>query len=186
MYLCQQLDDVYEKHDNHLFPRRGTTLIVYRVELDAAGRPAWKMHANVGPFWGYHASQYARRYKRANVPFIQSAAHGKLVTMSEAVRLTGYLAPAALDYLTEQACDSPVLQNYVRPKPVRAEKKAPEPPAKLTPAQRAQAKLDAANAKVAEWEARQRHTLAKVREWRKRASQHAARVRRLMAEEVVS
>lgn len=176
MYLSQQIEAVKGTGGKQGYT--GFRLTRYRVELDASGRPVWKFHGAAGTWWAYSAYIYERNNanKKAKawgrqsdagaIPFMSDAAPNKPVTMKQAETLTGLLVPAALDKLTETVSDSPVLQNYVKPKPVKEPKPEPVPVAP-TPADVNQSKLTKARAKVAEWESRIRHANEKLREWRK-------------------
>jgi hypothetical protein len=110
VYLCQQTQQVQVGRNV------GYRVLILKVELDPSGRPVWRAHS-AGEVY---LSDYAARYhSRKGVLYLQRPEDGKLVTPAEAARLTGFLAPAALDYLTEQVNDSETVQNYQTPKKER-------------------------------------------------------------------
>lgn len=183
MYLAQSIEEKNRSQSG--YPQRGATLLVYRVELDSQGRPVWKMHRDGGTWWtGYVDDENifrlmrSRARKSANkaIPFMQDAGPGKLVTMKQAETLTGLHRPAALDKLTETVSDSPALQNYVKPKPVKPARAEPEPAAPPTKLQLAQTKLDRAQAKFDEWTRAIAHATEKRNEWLRKVRQRRRRV----------
>lgn len=169
--------------------RHMAQLYIWRVELNASGRLIWQLH-NRG-YWAkanYEALQAEEKVRNqawANVPFMQEAAPGKLVTMRQAEVLTGIRAPAALDNLSERVLQGVQDQeNYVKPKRVKEPKPRPEPKPEPSPAEVARAAQTRALAKVAEWERRAVHATRKAKEWNRRANYHGRRVRRCNAQPI--
>jgi hypothetical protein len=185
MYLAQSVERVEGKQN--------WRYIVYRVRLNDAGRSVWQIHRSAGPFFYYEGNRTPQQRcraaaKKANpgVPFIQAATPGKLVTASQASTLTGIIGLPALDYLTESVSDSPVLQNYVKPKPVKEEKPEPAAPLPPTPVEIARGKLARALAKEREWTAQIAHADAKRREWRKKRRYQERRIAALEANQTTT
>jgi hypothetical protein len=148
-------------------------LYVWRVDLNPAGRPVWTLHRR-----GYWCRNYnsdkvmigmCRKRGEPGVPFMQDAGPGKLVTMKQAERLTGLLAPAAMDRLTETVNDSPTLSNYVKPAKAKAEEPPPEAKATRTRVDIARQKHQRALNKVTQWYEAIAHAEAKHKEWRQKA-----------------
>lgn len=169
MYLSQQIERFLLK-TTYAGQQPRFRLIAYRVQLDDSGRPIWKLHRQVGD---YYNDAEARLNRLKNVPLLSSPAPNKKVTMGEAVRLTGLKAPAALDYLTENVSDSPVLQNYVKPKKVKEPK--PEP----TPLEVAYSKASLADSKVEEYDRRIRRLELLRAKWVRKARAQRTRISKL-------
>jgi hypothetical protein len=113
VYLCQRTQQVQVGRNV------GYRVLILKVELDPSGRPVWREHS-AGEVY---LSDYAARYhSRKGVLYLQRPEDGKPVTPAEAARLTGLLAPAALDYLTENVSDSEAIQNFQKPKKERKKK----------------------------------------------------------------
>jgi hypothetical protein len=193
VYLSQQIEEV--KGTGMRAWQQGATLTQWKVELDGTGRPAWKIRASIGTWWRHlfvQSHKEARSYGRKNwpsVPFMSDAAPGKLVTGSQAMKLTGVEHPmAAIDFLRDQL-ESNVgygtIENFVKPKPAKEPKSEPvvvEP----TAADVNQSKLTKARAKVAESEARVKHSEGKQREWRKAVRYRERRAHKLTTKEVAT
>lgn len=189
MYLAQSVEECRRPYAG--IQDTGFTLLVYKVTLNAAGRPVWALHRDAGRYWAFStlfhlveaARRGARRLRAPNVPLMRHAGPGKLVTPRQAQRLTGVEHPmGALDMLREQVSehpDYPGLQNYVEPAKPKPEKAEPEPAAPPTPLSRATAKLARAEAKVQEWTDAIRRAQTKCREWQKKVRYHRRRADRL-------
>ncbi len=186
MYLAQQLEEVREGTN------RGYRLIRYRVATRADGRPIWKLHAPHGTWWAsYHDPRFlegarnrAKRWVRENakhIPIISAAAPGKLVSMSEAERLTGCKRPAALDFLRERVEESntAAIENYVKLPKVKPPKPEPEKPAPPTPAEVAREKMARAQARLNEWDRRAAHAAKKQNEWTRKVNHYRRRAESL-------
>ncbi len=189
MYLAQSVEEVVHPADHYNLRMIGFRLMVWRVEMNAAGRPVWAVHRQGSTFWNYsNTTSYSRRARNSarksgtkGVPTLAGAAHGKLVTMSEAAKLVDVSPPASLDRLTEIISEGETytLQNYVKPPKVKPPKAEPEPVYEPTPYDIARGKRQKALLKVAEWERRAAHAAAKAKEWAKRAKYHERRANTL-------
>lgn len=114
MFECLQVED-YKRHVRGRNARvsSGKCVMRYYVDLNNAGRAIWVRDPEV-IWWGtgrrYGTGDFLKRtIKRrrkdlADLPYIQTANHGKLVSKIEAQKLLGehWLPHAALDHLTEQ------------------------------------------------------------------------------------
>lgn len=191
MYFAQVVEP-YTKRGTGAYAAQtyeGFKLLIFRVEIGApgtrnAGRPLWRLHKEGHYAWGYGRDRCWKMCMNKamdGVPFMKTASPGKLVSMSEAARLTGCAAPAALDYLTEHATDTPEVQNYVKPKPVKEPKPEPAPKAMPSREQVARNKLAKAEAKVDEWNRRAAHAAEMAKRWGRKANGRRRRVNALAA-----
>ncbi len=196
MYLAMSIEEVRKpstSYNQSVTP--GLRVMLWRVELNTTGRPVWVTHRQGSTWWIYSGFGYqgneanrARKAARASqpkaIPTIASAAHNKLVTMSEAAKLVDVVQPGSLDRLTEMlqdVHDPYALQNYVKPPKVKPPKAEPEPVSPPTAAERAQTRLERARAKVAEWERKATHASGKAKEWQRKAKRLERRARQLIA-----
>jgi hypothetical protein len=116
MFLCLAIEDYKRPHLDGSYTTPGKMASVYRVELDANGRPTWILHAPC-IWWacGYgdptnekivKAGVAKHMYQYAGLPYINRAAHHVRVLMSEAAKLVDVNTPASLDRLTELVSES--------------------------------------------------------------------------------
>ena len=175
MYCCQAVDTVRRKA-YHYDTETRYRVLYFKVVLNAAGQPVWASDGYAGDWYTESAAKSTGG--RKGVLWNAGASHGRLVTMAEAERLTGLQAPAALDYLTEQVQegDSPILQNYQKPKPVKPPKPEPVPP---TADEIADGKAQRAEAKAAEYDRRIRRMEELRAKWAKKAKYHRSRAKKL-------
>lgn len=176
MYLAQQIETL------------GTTqcrLFTYRVELNAKGRPIWKIHSVVGTYWW---RKLANANRNKNLPMMSGPGPNKLVTAGQASRLTGLGAGSggvspALDYLTETVSQEETVQNYVKPKKEKPPK--PPKPEKVPPtaAEIAEQAANAAEGKVEEYDRRIRRLEGLRSKWQKKGRSLRRRVERLQTED---
>ncbi len=127
MYLCQARDEV--RSGVHI----GCQRVVYKAVLAADGLTAiWSIHIRdsgvFGTIWNFAKRRQdgprerVTNFGRGDIPWIDSAAHGKAITKSQALKLTGMtLGAAALDFLVEelQKGETHTVQNYQKPKKVK-------------------------------------------------------------------
>ena len=119
MFLCLAMEEFKRKRRHGGFTP-GKQASVYRIELDARGRAIWVMHkARIWWSAGYDEPEGTAIVKQgvakhrqayAELPWINTAAHRKLVTKTEAAKLLGkhWLPAAALDFITESVSEGVV------------------------------------------------------------------------------
>lgn len=167
MYLGQSIE---ERRGGDVWGRL-YCIVLWRVELNAGGRPVWKLH---GRGTKYNHRDSALWHRQKHLPLIPTAAHDKPVTKGEAVKLTGLDHPmAALDYLTEHVDGSTTLQNWVKPPKVKEPKPVP------TPVEIARSKRDRAEERVAELDRKIKRLETLRTKWTRKATAQKVRVQKL-------